>query len=254
MVATLLLPLVLVSILAVACTTSTPTPTPTPTSSPTATPTATLEPPPTSAEPTQITLNAVKDSTLYDSSDGSVGNGAGSHLFSGRNNRGEIRRAVIAFDITGNIPVGATISSVSLHLNMSRTAGGPATVSLHKVLADWGQGSSGAGGNEGGGSGSALGDATWLHRFFDTETWDRAGGDFSESASASTDVSGPAPYVWGPTSEMVADVQSWVDNPDSNFGWALIGDESSNQTAKRFDSMENSTQANRPVLMVGFQQ
>ena len=137
---------------------------------------------------------------------------------------------------------------------MSRTAGESATVSLHKVLADWGQGPSEAENNEGGGADSASGDATWVHRFFNTETWEKAGGDFSETASASTMVGGLGPYIWGPTSEMVADVQSWLDNPDSNFGWVLIGDESSNQTTKRFNSMENSIERSRPVLIVEFQQ
>jgi len=213
-----------------------------------------LTPKATSTGETQITLNPTKDNTLYESADGSVSNGAGGHLFSGTNNRGEIRRAVIAFDIAGNIPTGATISSISLRLNMSRTAGGSATVSLHKVLADWGQGPSEAENNEGGGADSASGDATWVHRFFNTETWEKAGGDFSETASASTMVGGLGPYIWGPTSEMVADVQSWLDNPDSNFGWVLIGDESSNQTTKRFNSMENSIERSRPVLIVEFQQ
>ena len=214
----------------------------------------TPEPTPTSTGATQITLNPIKDNTLYESSDGSVSNGAGGHLFSGTNNRGEIRRAVIAFDIAGNIPAGVTISSVSLRLNMSRTAAGPATVSLHEVLADWGQGSSDAQGSEGGGIASASGDATWLHRFFDAESWEKAGGDFSEAASAATTVGGLGPYIWGPTSELVADVQSWLDNPDFNFGWALIGDENSSQTTKRFNSMENPIPASRPVLTVEFQQ
>ena len=203
---------------------------------------------------TRIKLNPIKDNTLYESPDGSISNGAGGHLFSGTNNKGNMRRAVIAFDIAGNIPAGATISSVTLQLNMSRTAGGPATVSLHKVLADWGQGSSDAPGNEGQGIESAPGDATWVHRFFNTETWEKAGGDFSEGASASIEVGGLGPYIWGPESEMLADVQLWLENPDSYFGWILIGDESSNQTTKRFNSMENFIQVSRPVLIVEFQQ
>ena len=181
-------------------------------------PEPTLTPTATSAGATIITLNPIKDNTLYESADGSVSNGVGSHLFSGTNNRGEIRRALIAFDIEGNIPAGATISSISLRLNMSRTAGGSTTVSLHQVLADWGQGPSDGSGNEGGGADSASGDATWVHRFFNTETWEKAGGDFSETASASTMVGGLGPYIWGPTSEMVADVQSWLENP-AGVGW-----------------------------------
>ena len=203
---------------------------------------------------TRVMINPVKDNTLYKSSDGSVSNGMGGHLFSGANNDGNIRRTVIAFDVASNIPTGVTISSVNLRLNMTRTAGGPAPISLHKISADWGQGSSDAEGNEGGGADSASGDATWIHRFFDAETWDNAGGDFSPKASATAEVGDRGPYVWGPTSEMAADVQSWLDNPASDFGWILIGDESSNQTAKRFNSAENSIAASRPVLVVEFQE
>ena len=203
---------------------------------------------------TQIEINPVKDNTLYESADGSVSNGAGAHLFSGTNNNGDIRRALIAFDIAGNIPAGATISSVTLQLNMSRTAGGPATVSLHKVLANWGQGSSDAQKNEGKGINSASSDATWVHRFFDAESWEKAGGDFSGAASASLEVGDRGPYIWGSEAEMVADVQLWLDNPNSNFGWIMIGNERSNQTAKRFNSMENSIEGSRPVLVVEFRQ
>ena len=205
-------------------------------------------------EGTRVMINPVKDNTLYKSSDGSVSNGMGGHLFSGTNNEGNIRRTVIAFDVASNIPTGFTISNVSLRLNMTRTAGGPAPISLHKISADWGQGSSDAEGNEGGGADSASGDATWLHRFFDAETWDNAGGDFSPKPSATVEVGDRGPYVWGPTSEMAADVQSWLDNPASDFGWILIGDESSNQTTKRFNSAENSITASRPVLVVEFQE
>ena len=214
----------------------------------------TREQTPNLAGATQITLNPIKDNTLYESADGSVSNGAGGHIFSGKTRQGEIRRAVIAFDIAGNIPTGATISSVSLRLNMSKTSGGTATVSLHKLFADWGQGSSDALQNEGKGIDPASGDATWVHRIFNIANWETAGGDFAEMSSASTAVGGLGPYSWGPTPEMVADVQTWLDNPDSNFGWALIGDESSNKTTKRFNSMENFIARSWPVLVVEWQQ
>ena len=47
------------------------------------------------------------------------------------------------------------------------------------------------------------------------------------------------------------DVQDWLANPDSNFGWILIADETSN-TSKRFDSRDYFDAANRPVLEVTF--
>ena len=48
---------------------------------------------------------------------------------------------------------------------------------------------------------------------------------------------------------MVADVQSWLDNPASNFGWLVLGDESTIATAKRFDTRES---ASPPVLTIQF--
>ena len=51
---------------------------------------------------------------------------------------------------------------------------------------------------------------------------------------------------------MVADVQAWLDQPSGNFGWLLLGGESTSATSKRFDSKENDTPANRPVLEVEF--
>jgi hypothetical protein len=37
---------------------------------------------------------------------------------------------------------------------------------------------------------------------------------------------------------MVADVQQWLDQPASNFGWIIIGNESQSGTSKRFNSRE----------------
>ena len=48
------------------------------------------------------------------------------------------------------------------------------------------------------------------------------------------------------------DVQGWLDNPSSNFGWLLQGNESTSPTTKRFDTKENGTVANRPMLTVNY--
>ena len=49
---------------------------------------------------------------------------------------------------------------------------------------------------------------------------------------------------------MVADVQSWLDNPATNFGWLVLGDESMMMmTAKRFDTRESN---NPPVLTIQY--
>ena len=70
--------------------------------------------------------------------------------------------------------------------------------------------------------------------------------------SSSASVSGAGSYTWGTTAQMVADAQSWLDNPTTNFGWILIGDETTIVTTKRYGSRENSDFAIRPVLTVTF--
>jgi hypothetical protein len=105
--------------------------------------------------------------------------------------------------------------------------------------------------NEGGGAPATAGDATWIHTFFPDELWDSQGGDFDPVASASAAVGSSGTYTWS-SSELAADVQGWVDNPGSSFGWAVIGDESASTTARRFGSRENPNPALRPVLTVDY--
>ena len=203
-------------------------------------------------EPSTVEIPALKDNTLYEQAKGLLSNGAGQHILAGKNGRGEIRRTVIAFDVAAEIPAGATIKSASLTLHLSRTAAGPQTVSVHGLLADWGEGASDASDSEGGGGPPAAQDATWLHTFFDTATWATPGGDYLPTASAEQTVAlDGSSYTWT-SDKMAADVQAWVDNPSSNFGWLVRGGEDENGTTKRFDSKDNPEAAIRPVLRVEF--
>ena len=132
---------------------------------------------------------------------------------------------------------------------MSRTLFDDAqNVELHKLLADWGEGTSDASGEEGTGAPATTNDATWRHRFYDTIFWTTQGGDFSNTVSASQSVGAIGDYTWS-SAQMVADVQSWLDNPAGNFGWLVLGNESANTTAKRFDTRESSSP---PVLTIEY--
>ena len=51
---------------------------------------------------------------------------------------------------------------------------------------------------------------------------------------------------------MAADIQQWLDDPASNYGWILAGNESANQTTKRFATRENSDEGHRPLLTVEY--
>ena len=202
---------------------------------------------------TEVTLVPAKDNTIYENAAGSLSNGSGEYLFVGNNGQNLTRRALLAFDLTnGEIPAEATIENVSLVLHMSRTSSGTQMVELHRVTQNWGEGMSDADGNEGGGAAATPGDATWVHTFFDTTSWQTIGGDFSPVVSASAAVTDTGSYSWVSTPEMVADVQDWLANPSSNFGWILTGNEASGITTKRFDSRDNLTPQHVPALLVSF--
>lgn len=203
--------------------------------------------------PTTIVLGPSKDNTLYESTVGNVSNGAGHYFFAGRTSSYGLRRGVIAFNLL-DIPAGSTVNSVSLRLNVSNSNSGASTMALRKLSADWGEGTSNAGDPGGSGASATTNDATWVHRFFNTANWNTAGGNFVATVSASASVGGVGAYTWGSSTQvpqMVADVQGWLDTPNTNFGWILLGDETT-MSAKRFDTKENPTPANRPTLTIDY--
>jgi hypothetical protein len=50
---------------------------------------------------------------------------------------------------------------------------------------------------------------------------------------------------------MIARIQGWLDQPATNFGWLILGNEDQSPTAKRVDSRE-APAATRPILTVEF--
>src|ERR1044072_9010310 len=109
---------------------------------------------------------------------------------------GELRRGVLAFDIAGNIPAGSAILGVTLSLNMSMTPSGtPRTTELHKLLADWGEGTSQASGGAGEETRATTNDAKWQPLFFDTMFWTTEAGDFAATVSASQSVGAVGMYT-----------------------------------------------------------
>lgn len=206
-----------------------------------------LPPPP---EPQTIVLNPSKDNTLYQSN-GTISNGQGVHLFAGATASRGLRRALLAFDVASQIPPGSRIARASLTLQVSQSIAGPQPMTLHRVTADWGEGTSNAGSfSDGDGASARTGDATWLHRFFSNQFWTNQGGDFNAAADATATVSFSG--TWGSSEAVVARVQEWLDQPATNFGWLIRGNESENTTAKRFNSREIEPAASRPALTVEF--
>lgn len=207
-----------------------------------------------------VTIGASQDNSMFEASQ-TNSNGAGSYFFAGRtgiNNGSLLQRGLLAFDLTtAGITAGATIDSASLVLHMSKSPFNQThNIGLHVANQAWGEAGSNSDGffpGEGAGDTAQLGDATWQHTFFPGSTWTSLGGDFTSTASASQTVGFvPGFFTWS-SATMAADLQNWLGNPGSNFGWVVLGDESGpTQTAKRFDSRENSNVAFRPMLTINW--
>jgi hypothetical protein len=208
----------------------------------------------TTAHAETVSLVASQDNTIYSDGDGTLSNGSGDHFFVGRvapQGNNALRRGLLAFKDLGEIPSGATIESVRLHVRMNKEASAATNVRLFRLTSDWGEGASEAARPEGKGAAAEAGDATWMHRFFDQEMWDTPGGDFASGSSAQLMIGDVGDYTFGSSSGMVSDVQAWLDNPASNFGWILIANESAT-SARRFSSRHNSSANNRPVLEITY--
>jgi hypothetical protein len=197
-----------------------------------------------------VSFPASQDNTLYEDSAGTLSNARGEGLFAGRTMIDTVRRGVIAFDVSV-IPAGSTVTSVTLTLACTRSVSLAEATTLHRALANWGEGTSIALGEGGNGSAATDGDATWIHRYYSTQTWMTPGGDFSVTPSATTDVSGIGFYSWT-SAGLVSDVQDWLGDPSANFGWFILGNESVSQSAKRFASREHQDALLRPTLTVEY--
>lgn len=158
-------------------------------------------------------------------------------------------RGLLRFDLLGQVPVGATINSVTLTLEVvgePAEPGTPSNFTLQRMLVGWGEG------NKSGqppqlGAPATIGEANWNERFaFQSSAWAAPGGlagvDFNATLSGESYIYGEnfSPYLFDTSPGMVGDLQSWLDHPESNFGWMLLSQsEDRNFTARRFASRED---------------
>ncbi len=204
--------------------------------------------------PITVQLTPSKDNTLYETVDGSTSNGAGERIYMGKNAQNTIRRAVLEFDVS-DIPTDAEVQSVELDMTIINLPGSAVngTADLHFVTAEWGAAASVGAGGGGNGAPSQAGDATWIHRMFDTDNWSTAGGDFMGSPSASTSyLVSDVNLTFASSNGLIADVTTWVQNPTDNHGWIILGDENNIGNARGMGSADNSNANVRPVLTIEY--
>lgn len=198
------------------------------------------------------TIYTSRDTTIY-SEDGNAANGFGEYMFSGRTSLGSLRRALVYFNVTNNIPGGSTVTNAVLTLNLSDDGGvGDMSASIYRLTNSWGEANSDAGASGAAGAAAVAGEATWTSRFHTVLSWATNGGDYVGIPSATVAAGASGQYTWS-SSQMVADVQGWIDNPDPtrDAGWILLIDESVT-SMKRFGSRNNSNSNVWPTLQVDY--
>ncbi|TAK95486.1 MAG: DNRLRE domain-containing protein, partial [Verrucomicrobia bacterium] len=195
------------------------------------------------ASPTTVTLRPVADAELQQAQpDSNIGGNI--TMVSGELGirvGGVLRRAVLRFDLAGQIPAGAIINSVSLQVRVMRVPIGPANsiFDLRRILQPWSE------------SG-----VTWNSRLPATP-WQVPGvtgaADSVSAASSTVFVSGLGSYTFPSTPALIADVQAWANDPSTNSGWLLISEgEGILKTARHFATHEDAV--NGPVLTVIYTQ
>jgi hypothetical protein len=180
--------------------------------------------------------------------------GASISLVAGGNGAGLPGRALLHFDVAGQAPSNALIQSVALTVNVVMAPGGGGVNSmfdLHRLLVGWVEGT-GAGNT---GSPANDGEPTWNDRVYPSVAWATPGGaisnDFSATVSSTMLINGLGAYTFATTPSFVADVQQWLLNPATNFGWILISEsESAPFTARRFGAREDPI--NTSVLQIQY--
>ena len=213
-----------------------------------------------------VTIGAGRDATLYQGQPNNS-DGGGPVMFVGTDGQSASMRGLLQFNIAANIPAGSTITDAQITLFLGDVGGSDGTgldqtartVSLYELSGEWGQGSAGSGSTIVGsirGFPAVPGNVTWNDRHFQlSQPWIKPGGDFSMTVSASAVVGHTvdSAYTWLSTPRLVADVQSMLDAPSSNEGWALLNsNETDAHTYLAFYTRDWSDPTMRPSLQVTY--
>jgi hypothetical protein len=234
-----------------------------------------------------VSTTSSQDNTLYEYDFADLNspfnsNGSGDFFSAGRNYKESlIRRGLIRFDLESlSIPSGAVVVPGTLTLTLEvidapgkDTTGETRDFWMVPLDRAWGEGASVA--NAGGGAGSGApaleNDATWLHTMYNPAIHDPrspnpadpgywslegalGGAPVDPTAFGLPAGTVPAAPYLGPvafaSAAMEADINAWLADPSSNFGWLVLGDEriggSSVSSNRGFASREHA--AHPPLL------
>ena len=142
------------------------------------------------------------------------------------------KRALLRFDLAGQIPTGARILTATLHLwtTSYRSADRPMTLELYRLLQDW-----------------DASQATWRSRLTGVP-WEQAGadgaGDREASPVSSVTVSAVSAEF---TLDVTRAISDWFGAPDTNKGFLLLPTASS-IVEYRFWASDWSDPSKRPLL------
>jgi hypothetical protein len=176
-----------------------------------------------------------------------------------------VHRALLQFDVANQIPHGSRITSARVILEVTQDPKNGYVASsfeLHRVLRPWGEGTKLSPTNclscAGQGQLATVDEATWNSRFALTPNlWTTPGGaadaDYVGTISSEEFVytEADSPYYFRSTTNMIADVQLWLEQPERNFGWLIrSAAEGTAFSARRFGSRENLNR--RPLLELQF--
>ena len=192
-----------------------------------------------------LQLTPIQDNSIYSDSTANS-NGIG-ELFCGQTCTGANSRALIQFDLTG-LSCSATVTSVTVTFDVDFTS--PTSTAnnytLRPLLTEWGEGNSFGSGT---GAPALFPDATWIDAKTGTNSWTTPGGDFGSVSATKTFTAGTGLQTFTSTASLVSVVQGWINNPSSNKGWILIGDESLNCSSRRIGSRDFG---NAPVIEITY--
>jgi hypothetical protein len=150
-------------------------------------------------------------------------------------------RAFLRFDVAGNMPANALITSVVLTLQLTQTAPGVTNLweDLRRVYQPWSE---------------SL--VTWTNRLTPPSSWSVPGGvapaDYASVVTQSNLITTTlGPYTFASNSGMIADVQNWLVNPLTNSGWVMISELQGVPTTEcKFASRESG--AGAPSLTIQY--